>query len=176
MLKSAFEWLNTTLAGMVHKCPYAVSKKRNKNLNKLKNYSFKEIKIVNATYAGTVGDDIPSNWQVLPNGIYKTCLGLSDSLDEKIFEVTFFQETSIRKRFFTDLYMWQLINLLRCVMTTILIELVDWKFVFFHKKFINSPENQHKQNKRFNGLFELVRKSLQNCRKRPTQLDVDTKI
>ena len=105
MLKSAFEWLNTTLAGMVHKCPYAVSKKRNKNLNKLKNYSFKEIKIVNATYAGIVGDDIPSNWQVLPNGIYKTCLGLSDSLDEKIFEVTFFQETSIRKRFFTDLYM-----------------------------------------------------------------------
>ena len=87
MIKRGFEWLNTTLVGMVHKCPY------------------KALKFMNATYAGVISDDIPSNWQVLPNGIYKIQLRVSDSFDDKIAEVIFCQESNIRKRRLTDLNM-----------------------------------------------------------------------
>ena len=131
MIKRGFEWLNTTLVGMVHKCPY------------------KALKFMNATYAGVISDDIPSNWQVLPNGIYKIQLRVSDSFDDKIAEVIFCQESNIRKRRLTDLNMWQLINLIHYEMTIILDICVCWlkNAYFFLKKTSLSKTKTNKWSK-----------------------------
>ena len=99
-IRNQVMWLNISFPGFIHKCPYTVSHGYIWYLCSTKSFYLlhKSLTLANASPPVSVDEGI--HVLHLPNGLYRAHWTISDSQDDNIAELTFFQEIFYHFRIF----------------------------------------------------------------------------